>query len=399
MAAREPVGEPVGERGPLPAGSGPRGDWGVYLHVPFCAHRCGYCDFNTYTPAELAGSADPAGFLAAARAELAWLARTLPERPPAATVFVGGGTPTVLPPGALAGLLAELGRTLGVAPGAEVTVEANPETVTAALLEELLGAGVTRLSLGMQSAVTGVLAVLERRHTPGRAAEAVALARRAGLQQVSLDLIYGTPGESEADWHASLQAALAAGPSHVSAYGLVVEEGTALARRIAAGALPAPDDDVLAERYVLAEQLLGAAGLAWYEISNWGQPCRHNLGYWRGGDWLGVGPGAHSHVGGTRWWNLRHPRAYARALAEGGHPAAGRERLTPRQRELERVMLGIRLAEGLALADVPAAGRPEVAGVVSEGLAELAAAPGGPRLVLTLAGRLLADTVTRRLTG
>ena len=248
----------------------------------------------------------------------------------------------------------------GLAPGAEVTTEANPDSVTPRRSSSSPPAGFTRVSFGMQSAVPHVLAALDRTHDPARVPQAVAWARAAGLA-VSLDLIYGTPGESAADWRASLEAALACEPDHVSAYALVVEEGTRLAVRVRRGELPAPDDDVLADDYEVADDVLSAAGLSWYEVSNWARTpadaCRHNLGYWRGDDWWGVGPGAHSHVGGVRWWNVRHPRAYAARLADGGSPAQAREVLTAVERYEERVLLGVRLAEGLPL-DGPVAGRP-----------------------------------------
>src|SRR6185312_15891162 len=286
----------------------------------------------------------------------------------------------------LAALLDEIRDTFDLEPGAEVTTEANPETVSPAMLAVLRAAGFTRISLGMQSASPHVLAALDRRHTPGRAVTAAALAREAGFEHVSLDLIYGTPGETPADWQASLRAALSAGVDHLSAYGLTVEPGTRLHARVRAGA-PAPQDDVLAERYRAADTLLGEAGLRWYEISNWAASdaarCRHNLGYWRSGDWWGVGPGAHSHVGGVRWWNVLHPRAYAARLAAGRSPAAGRERLSAAERRTERIMLEVRLAEGLALgADDPraaAAARLEA----RRGRLDVAALDGG-RAVLTL---------------
>ena len=243
-----------------------------------------------------------------------------------------------------------------------------------------------------------VLAVLDRTHTAGRPQQAVREAYGAGFEQVSLDLIYGTPGESDDDWRRSLEAALSAAPTHVSAYALIVEEGTRLGRQVARGELPPPDDDALADRYLRAE---AALGLPWYEVSNWGEPCRHNLGYWRGGDWWGVGPGAHSHVGGVRWWNVRHPRAYAARLADGASPAQAREVLTPGERYEERVLLGVRLAEGLPLAALAPAGRERVAGLVADGLVEPlhdgGAALRERRLVLTRRGRLLADGVVHRL--
>jgi oxygen-independent coproporphyrinogen-3 oxidase len=398
VSPRQPEGEPAPADGSLPAvalaGLGAR-PFGVYVHVPFCASRCGYCDFNTYVPAE---GVTRDGFAAAVAAEAALAARVLGgELPPAATVFVGGGTPTLLPAAELAAILDAIPR----APGAEVTVEANPETVDGALLAELRAAGVTRLSLGMQSAAPHVLATLERRHRPGRAAAAAAHARDAGFAHVSLDLIYGTPGETDGDWEASLDAALDAGVDHVSAYALTVEPGTRLRARIRRGALPPPDDDVQARRYRAADAALAAAGLAWYEISNWAaEPaarCAHNLGYWRSHDWWGLGPGAHSHVGGVRWWNVLHPARYADRLARGRSPAAGREVLTAGQRRTERTMLELRLAQGLALRD---AGAPAGAAerLAADGLLDAGAAARGVAR-LTLGGRLLADGVARALLG
>jgi oxygen-independent coproporphyrinogen-3 oxidase len=398
VSPRLPDGEPAPRDGALPPaalaelGAGP---FGVYVHVPFCAARCGYCDFNTYVRGE---GADPEAFAPAVAAEAALAARVLGGAlPPAATVFLGGGTPTLLPAADLAAILAAIPRV----PGAEVTVEANPETVDVALLEALLEAGCTRLSLGMQSAAAHVLAVLERRHRPGRPVAAARLARAAGFAHVSLDLIYGTPGESAADWAASLEAVLAAGVDHVSAYALTVEPGTRLHARVRAGSLPAPDDDVQADRYCAADAALGAAGLAWYEVSNWaarpGAQCAHNLGYWRSASWWGLGPGAHSHVGGVRWWNVLHPARYAERLAAGASPAAGREVLSPEQRRMERTMLEIRLADGLRIDDDDdAATTDAAAGLAADGLLDAAALAEG-RARLTLDGRLLADHVARTL--
>ncbi len=407
MPSTPPPGDPAPPDGSLPgsAAEGAAGrSFGVYVHVPFCAVRCGYCDFNTYTSAELGGGADLVAYAATATAELDLAAKVLdaaglPARP-AATVFFGGGTPTLLPAGDLAAMLGGVRDRFGLVSGAEVTTEANPDSVTPQALDQLAAAGFTRVSFGMQSAVPHVLAALDRTHDPARVPQAVAWARAAGLA-VSLDLIYGTPGESAADWRASLDAALACEPDHVSAYALVVEEGTRLAVRVRRGELPAPDDDVLADDYEVADAVLSAAGLGWYEVSNWARTaadaCRHNLGYWRGDDWWGVGPGAHSHVGGVRWWNVRHPRTYAARLADGGSPAQAREVLTVVERYEEQVLLGVRLAEGLPLAALSPAGREQVAGLVADGLADPPAALVGRRLVLTRSGRLLADGVVRRL--
>jgi oxygen-independent coproporphyrinogen-3 oxidase len=393
-----PDGEPVPADGALPdaalAGLGTR-PFGLYLHVPFCASRCGYCDFNTYLGSELGGGALQASYADTAATELRSVRSVLGDAaPPVSTVFVGGGTPTLLPAEDLVRLLRVVRDELGLDPGVEVTTEANPDSVDERYLATLREGGFTRVSFGMQSSVTSVLRVLERTHTSGRPQQAAKEAFAAGFEQVSLDLIYGTPGESDDDWQASLDAALSAGPTHVSAYALIVEDGTRLGRSVARGLLPAPDDDVLADRYLLAERALG--GLGWYEVSNWGEPCRHNLGYWRGGDWWGVGPGAHSHVGGVRWWNVKHPATYADRLAAGQSPGAGREVLSAEDRRVEQVLLEVRLREGVPLDVLRPAGRAAAERFVVEGLLEPAAHAAG-RAVLTVRGRLLADAVVRDL--
>jgi putative oxygen-independent coproporphyrinogen III oxidase len=376
--------------------------FGLYVHVPFCATRCGYCDFNTYTSDELGPGANRAEYAGTAIAELRRAAATLgPDLPTVATVFVGGGTPTLLPADDLAAVLAAVRELFPMAPDVEVTTEANPETVTPAGLARLREAGFTRISLGMQSAAEHVLAVLDRRHTPGRAVEAARDAAAAGFAHVNLDLIYGTPGETDADWAASLDAVLAAPVDHVSAYALIVEDGTRLARRIARGELPMPDDDVLADRYEQADATLGTAGFDWYEVSNWARGedarCRHNELYWANANWWGVGPGAHSHVGGLRWWNVKHPAAYAARLDAGESPAQDAELLDDADRALETVMLGLRLREGLPLSALSAVGREQATAAVEGGLLEPAAHAVG-RAVLTDRGRLLADAVVRDLT-
>ncbi|MCW2614446.1 MAG: hemN [Frankiales bacterium] len=393
-----PDGDPVPASGALPevatAGLGDR-PLGLYLHVPFCASRCGYCDFNTYVGSELGGGGLQATYADAAIDELRLARRVLGDAtPPVQTVFVGGGTPTLLPAADLVRLLTAVRDELGLADDAEVTTEANPDSVDERYLATLRAGGFTRVSFGMQSAVSSVLKVLDRTHTPGRPQQAAKEAFAAGFEQVSLDLIYGTPGETDDDWQASLDAALAAGPTHVSAYALIVEDGTRLGRQVARGLLPAPDDDVLADRYLLAQAAL--KGLGWYEVSNWGSPCRHNLGYWRGGDWWGIGPGAHSHVGGVRWWNVKHPAAYAERLAAGASPAAGRELLTDEDRRVERVLLEVRLRDGLPLSVLRPDGLAASARQVDEGLLEVGPHREG-RAVLTLRGRLFADAVVRDL--
>jgi len=414
MPGALPDGEPVPADGALPEGAchglGER-PFGIYVHVPFCTTRCGYCDFNTYTAAELGGTPGSAavsvgGYPALTIAEISFARKVLGAQGhagdvPVRTVFFGGGTPTLMPPAAFGDILRAIDAEFGLAPGAEVTTEANPESVDQATLGELRAQGVTRVSFGMQSAVPAVLAVLDRVHQPGRPARCAAWARAAGFEHVSLDLIYGTPGETDADWRHSLEAAVAAGPDHVSAYALTVEPGTRLAARVRRGELPAPDDDVLAERYLVADEVLAEAGFGWYEISNWAASgpsrCAHNMLYWTGGDWWGVGPGAHSHVGGTRWWNVRHPAAYATRIAAGLSPGQAREILGPAERHLERVMLLTRLADGCPVEILNPAGRANATAVVAEGLARPDAYAAG-RIVLTSRGRLLADAVTRMLT-
>jgi putative oxygen-independent coproporphyrinogen III oxidase len=401
-----PEGDPAPADGALPAaaldGLGRR-PFGVYVHVPFCTVRCGYCDFNTYTAAELGDlpGASRASYADAAVEELRLARKVLgPVDVPASTVFFGGGTPTLLPPGDLAAVVAAVDAEFGLVDGAEVTTEANPESVTAADLARLREGGVNRISFGMQSAVPHVLAVLDRVHRPERVPLVVDWARRAGFEQVSLDLIYGTPGESTADWQASLDAALACSPDHVSAYSLIVETGTAMARRVSRGEVAMPDEDDLADKYVQADEVLGGAGLWWYEVSNWassaGARCRHNLLYWTGGDWWGVGPGAHSHVGGVRWWNVKHPAAYAGRIAAGLSPAHAREVLDEETRRVERVLLEIRLRDGLPLAVLGAGGPGHAARQVERGLVQPEPLECG-RVVLTRRGRLLADAVVRDL--
>jgi putative oxygen-independent coproporphyrinogen III oxidase len=400
-----PDGAPVPADGALPpgalAGLGRR-PFGVYVHVPFCTTRCGYCDFNTYTATELGPGATRESYARLAIGEVRLAGKVLGgSAGPAATVFFGGGTPTLLPPADLAAILDAIDGEFGLAPGAEVTAEANPETIDQRSLAELRRSGFTRISIGMQSAVSRVLTVLDRKHAAGRPEKCVAWARSAGFEHVSLDLIYGTPGESDGDWIRSLESAVSAGPDHISAYALIVEDGTRLAARIRRGELPAPDDDVMADRYLAADELLSAAGLRWYEVSNWaasaGAACRHNLLYWTGGDWWGIGPGAHGHVGGTRWWNVRHPAAYAARIAAGVSPGQAREVLSAAERRTERIMLLTRLAAGCPLGELTPAGRAAAAAAAAGGLAEPAAHAEG-RVVLTPSGRLLADAVIRGLT-
>ena len=407
MAGPLPLGDPAPPDGVLPAsvldGVDSR-SLAFYLHVPFCRVRCGYCDFNTYTATELRG-AKQSDYADEAAAEVAFAARvlrnsSLPSRP-VSTVFFGGGTPTLLPAADLIRMLDAVRTHHGIAPRAEITTEANPDSVDAVYLRQLADAGFTRVSFGMQSAVPRVLATLERTHDPDRVPLVVGWAKEAGLQ-VSVDLIYGTPGESLEDWTVSVDAALATQPDHMSAYSLIVEQGTKLVRQIKSGLVALPDEDLQADMYELIDAKLEAAGYSWYEVSNWsrGEEFRsmHNLAYWRSQDWWGIGPGAHSHVGGVRWWNVKHPAAYAGRMSEGLSPGAGRETLSDETRELERILLLVRTRDGLPISTLPTEARVAVAGLIADGLVNAEAALRG-RVELSLRGRLLADAVVRRLTA
>ncbi|WNG91194.1 radical SAM family heme chaperone HemW [Mycobacterium sp. ITM-2016-00318] len=377
--------------------------FGLYIHVPFCATRCGYCDFNTYTPSEL-GGANPEGWLAALRTELALAAGLLgsPARPDVAgraapavqTVFVGGGTPSLLGGAGLRRVLDAVRDHFVLARDAEVTTEANPESTSPELFAELRAAGYTRVSLGMQSAAPHVLATLDRVHSPGRAPAAAREALAAGFDHVNIDLIYGTPGESDDDLLRSIDTAVEGGVDHISAYALTIEDGTAMGRRVRRGEMAPTDDDVVAHRYELADQRLRSAGFDWYEVSNWSKPggeCRHNMGYWDGGQWWGAGPGAHGYVGSTRWWNVKHPNAYAQSLAQGRLPVAEQEQLDDVATHTEDVMLRLRLRRGLTADSLSDRERDRARIAVDDGLLHIAA----DRFVLTDRGRLLADAVVR----
>ncbi|HEY7042697.1 MAG TPA: radical SAM family heme chaperone HemW [Nocardioidaceae bacterium] len=416
MPSALPDGAPSPADGALPASAlGEIGTtpFGFYVHVPFCTVRCGYCDFNTYTASELGDvrGASRASYAEAAIDEVRFARKVLGDIDvPVETIFFGGGTPTLLPPADLVSVVDAVRAEFGLAPDAEITAESNPDSVSPADLCALRDGGVNRISFGMQSSVRSVLAVLDRTHDPERVPDVMGWARTAGFDQVSLDLIYGTPGESVEQWQESVSAAVVLGPNHISAYALIVEDGTALARRIARGELAMTDDDDLADKYEVADDLLAAAGYGWYEVSNWARSpsvwCRHNLGYWTGADWWGVGPGAHSHIGGVRWWNVKHPTPYAERIAAGVSPAAAREVLDAETRRVERVLLETRLVTGLPLDVLDAAGRAVVPHLITDGLAELSEPRGAMtrptsdnsvRLVLTRRGRLLADAVVRSL--
>ncbi|CAB0515593.1 radical SAM family heme chaperone HemW [Corynebacterium diphtheriae] len=365
--------------------------FGVYVHVPFCSSRCGYCDFNTYTPGELGGTASPESYLDALEKELELAAASGTTRP-ATTVFIGGGTPSMLGASGLTRVLSAVRNTIGIAPGAEVTTESNPETTSPEFFSELLDAGYNRISLGMQSASSSVLRVLERKHTPGRAFDAALEAMNAGFLHVNLDMIYGTPTETDDDVRLTLDRALETGVDHISAYSLIVEDGTAMARKVRKGQLPPPNEDVYADRYGLIDTALRAQGFDWYEVSNWAKPggeCQHNLGYWLDGDWWGAGPGAHSHIASRRFFNVKHPSTYAQHLADGQLPIKEEELLDSTERHEESVMLGLRLRQGLELSRFTEAERAVIEKYA--GLKLLHIFDG--RVASTLQGRLLIDGI------
>jgi oxygen-independent coproporphyrinogen-3 oxidase len=373
--------------------------FGVYVHVPFCASRCGYCAFNTYTVGELGSTHEVSRYVDAAIAELRLARRTIGDDRRVQTVFFGGGTPTMLAPTDLLRIVDAIRIEFGFAAEVEITVEANPDSIDRDGLAALRAGGFTRVSFGMQSVRTHVLAVLDRTHTPGRAVQAVADARAGGFEHINLDIIYGTPGETDDDWAATVDAVLATEVDHVSAYALTLEPGTRLTAQVRRGRVAALDEDALAARYDRLDERLAAAGFGWYELSNWARgeaaQCRHNLIYWRGEDWWGIGPGAHSHLAGRRWRNIAHPREYAACLDQGEAPVAEpAEVLDAPTRRLEQVMTRIRLAEGCPAALLDRQGRAAATQAVADGLLESLAPE---RFRLTSHGRQLADHVLRQI--
>ena len=411
MAGPLPIADPAPLDGLLPAQASLGADsrtFHAYVHIPFCRVRCGYCDFNTYTATELEG-APQRDYAETLIKEITFSVAALkssgvPSRK-LKSVFFGGGTPTQLPAADLVKILNALIAGFGLEPGVEVTTEANPDNVDFEYLSELRAGGFNRVSFGMQSAVPSVLKTLERTHKPENLPLVVAAAKRAGLA-TSVDLIYGAPGETLDEWKTSLEAAIVLNPDHISAYSLIVEDGTKLARQIRSGQLSEPDEDLQADKYELADELLTAAGFAWYEVSNWAKVAdsednrsAHNISYWQSQDWWGYGPGAHSHVGGVRWWNVKHPSAYSGKLTDDVSPAAGRETLSERTRLEERILLEIRVESGLSVEQVKSVNSEAgklIAGFIADGLVDPGSAIRGA-LKLTLKGRLLADSLVRKI--
>lgn len=411
MTPAQPLGSPAPLDGSIPQESAVKAvnrSLSLYVHVPFCSVRCGYCDFNTYATEDFGNGVGLASYAQDAIAELEFSVQVQRasgiDPRPFRTVFFGGGTPTKLPAEQLVSILNRARELYGIQEGAEVTTEANPDSVTAEDLKVLAEGGFNRVSFGMQSVVPQTLEVLDRTHTPANVPKAVNWAKAAGLQ-VSVDLIYGTPGETLQQWEQSLEAAVSYRPDHISAYSLIVEEGTKLWAEIRRGKYEMPDDDLMADMYLAADRILGEAGYHWYEVSNFsthpGTRSTHNLAYWNNDDWWGIGPGAHSHIAGTRWWNVKHPLAYANRVRAGESPAAAREILSESTQAFERIMLLLRIREGIALEDLRPWHAPQILDeklkwLSSQGLIDQQALDR-QRVQLTLQGRLLGDAVTREL--
>ncbi len=374
-----------------------------YIHIPYCVKRCGYCDFNTYTPAELKIESSlqevSTSYIDLLLQELK-MARATAGAATIPTIFFGGGTPSLMSPSDLGRVITFLRENFGLNLDCEITLEANPDSISREKLEGFLAAGINRLSFGMQSAVPHVLATLDRTHNPENVAKSVELAREVGFKEISVDLIYGTPGESIEDWQASISAALAMPITHISAYALIVETGTKLAAAIKRGEINSPDDDLMAEKYLMADTAFSAAGLTWYELSNWSKPgsaARHNIAYWEGANWWGAGPGAHSHINGRRWWNVKHPNAYRERMEAGTSPEMGFEILTDVEKDLEKILLQIRIPGGLKIEDFTGRQIAVLNGYRERGCIDGSAWDSG-LLTLTREGRLIADAIVRDLT-
>jgi len=377
------------------ASSNPKAMLSFYVHIPYCVRRCGYCDFNTYTPSELQDGATleivSGDYIDAVLKELA--TAPLDVVP---TIFFGGGTPSLLPPKDLGRVISAIKERNGVSEDCEITLEANPDSVTQEKLEQLIAAGFNRISFGMQSSNPEVLKVLDRTHNPENVRKAVDMARAVGFSSVSVDLIYGSPGESLADWAATIKEALSLDIDHISAYALIVEEGTKLAAQIKRGEYTMPDDDLMADMYLLIDQQCLQKGLKWYELSNWsraGHQCRHNIAYWKSNNWWGLGPGAHSHIDSKRFWNVKHPNAYKEKVFAGDSPIKDSEELTDDQRKSEYIMLALRMPEGVKKAALTVAQYERTMEYIKSGHV----IEKHDSLALTPTGRLIADRLTHEM--
>ena len=390
-----PEGDPAPSDGKLPNIANLKNKpFSLYVHVPYCSKRCGYCDFNTYTPSELDRDDQIESWLQSAIKETIFARKILDESLTVDTIFFGGGTPSLLEASVIKEFINNVSKHFELKKDLEITLEANPDTITQSKAEDWLKAGINRISLGMQSSATNVLQVLDRTHNPANVLSSVEILKKAGFTNFSLDLIYGTPGESLEDWSNSLKDAIAINPPHISAYSLVIEPGTKMGSQLSRGEIKAVSDDDAADKYQLAEKLLNENGYSWYEISNWAKEnkeCQHNLNYWKGNNWWGIGPGAHSHINGVRWWNQKLPKNWRESLDRDQSPALAREKLTNEQIRNEEVMLLSRLKTGINRSDFD---QKNVEKLIEDKLVNDVSG----KLELTLEGRLLADVVFRQLT-
>lgn len=367
----------------------------LYVHVPYCSKRCGYCDFNTYTPSELDREDQIESWLNSAVKEIELARRVLKEELTIDTIFFGGGTPSLLDSNTVDNFIQSVKSNFKLKPGLEITIEANPDSITEEKSQRWLNSGINRVSIGMQSSTKEVLKKLDRTHNPDNVSHSVDILKKSGFDNFSLDLIYGTPGESLNDWENSLKDAIALNPPHISAYSLVIEPGTKMGAQLNRGEISQVNDDEAADKYQLADEILNKNNYSWYEISNWAKKdkeCKHNLNYWLGNNWWGIGPGAHSHVNGVRWWNHKLPKVWRELLEKQNSPALAREVLSEDQIKSEQIMLLSRLRTGLGNQELD---ENRIENLIANQLATLDA----NKIVLTLKGRLLADEVFRQLSA
>ena len=374
-----------------------------YVHIPYCVKRCGYCDFNTYTPSELKITEGLAqisnSYIDLLLMEIKAAKVQVGQSANVPSIFFGGGTPSLMQPDDIGRVISTIKSEFTLLPDAEITMECNPDTVTKESLAAFRAIGVNRVSFGMQSAVKHVLATLDRTHNPENLLQVTTWAKEVGFSEISVDLIYGTPGESLADWQASIGAALTLPITHISAYALIIEEGTKLAAQIKRGDVAQVDDDLTADKYLVADKAFTAAGFEWYELSNWaksGSLSKHNLAYWLGDNWWGAGPGAHSHLNGKRFWNVKHPNLYKERVLANQSPVADSEVLEELQIESERLMLSLRLPSGVDKQSLNELQLAELSSYVESGHLDQANWNQG-RATLTLDGRLIADRILRQI--
>ena len=374
-----------------------------YIHIPYCVKRCGYCDFNTYTPAELKISTGleqiSNSYIDLLLQEIDSVREQIVGEIKVPSIFFGGGTPSLMQPNDIGRVISKIKTEFDLPLNSEITLECNPDTVTKDSLENFKKVGINRVSFGMQSAVPHVLATLDRTHKPENLAQATTWANEVGISEISVDLIYGTPGESITDWQTSIDSALALPITHISAYALIIEEGTKLAAQIKRGEVPEVDDDLVADKYLIADKAFKEAGFEWYELSNWSKPgseSKHNMAYWNGDNWWGAGPGAHSHLNGKRFWNVKHPNLYKERIQNKQSAVADSEVLKKDQIESERLMLLLRLPSGIEKQTLNQIQLSELSEFVESGHLDRANWNQG-RASLTLNGRLIADRILRKI--